>query len=260
MPNSLVLLVHERTGSTFPVTDSGLTIGRDASCDVILSPKGISRLHASIHWQGEHLVLRDESANGTAVGGSAVNGSRRLQHGDGIEIGGETLRLEWVPPQPASVAPPTDQTSSSQQATMLLPRVDEEVHSPSAGPRSASAPLAILEVRNGRQAGQIMTVPGPVCSLGRSEASDVRLADPSVSSSHATLLRKGTQWFVVDLGSSNGTFVEGYRVAGEREVPNGCTLGVGDIELTFRTTFQPGRDAGGTRMVRGLAERFGKLW
>jgi pSer/pThr/pTyr-binding forkhead associated (FHA) protein len=75
----------------------------------------------------------------------------------------------------------------------------------------------------------------PVCSIGRGEQSDVRLRDDSVSTAHATLLRKGDTWYVVDLRSVNGTFVDGYRVAGERELPTGATLRVGAVEMIFRS-------------------------
>lgn len=260
MLNAVVLIVDERTGSSREVAASGLTIGRDASCDIVLASTGASRHHATIQWQDGELVLHDESANGTAVNGARVNRTMRLQDEDRIEIGGETLRLEWVRSQALAVASEAEQRSLAQQATVLLRGVDEAARIAPPDSQPAAAPLAMLEVRNGRQTGRTIPVLGPVCSLGRAESSDVRIAEPSVSASHATLLRKGTQWFVVDLGSSNGTFVDGYRVAGEREVPNGCVLGVGDVELIFRTTFRPGRDGGGTRLVVGLAERFAKLW
>jgi pSer/pThr/pTyr-binding forkhead associated (FHA) protein len=55
-----------------------------------------------------------------------------------------------------------------------------------------------------------------------------------VSATHATLLRKGTAWFVVDLRSANGTFVDGLRIAGERELTSGSRLKLGRVELMFR--------------------------
>jgi pSer/pThr/pTyr-binding forkhead associated (FHA) protein len=40
---------------------------------------------------------------------------------------------------------------------------------------------------------------------------------------------------VIDLRSANGTYVDGYRIAGERELPNGATLRVGKVEMVFRS-------------------------
>ena len=48
---------------------------------------------------------------------------------------------------------------------------------------------------------------------------DVRVLDESISGAQATLLRKGDTWYEVALRSVNGTFVDGYRVAGERALP-----------------------------------------
>jgi pSer/pThr/pTyr-binding forkhead associated (FHA) protein len=73
-----------------------------------------------------------------------------------------------------------------------------------------------------------------VCSIGRGPENDVRIRDDSISSSHATLLRKGTAWFVVDLRSANGTLVDGLRISGERELTSGSRLKLGRVELMFR--------------------------
>jgi len=90
-----------------------------------------------------------------------------------------------------------------------------------------------------------------VCSIGRGEQSDLRLRDDSVSSAHATLLRKGDTWYVVDLRSVNGTFVDGYGVAGERELHTGATLRVGAVEMLFRS-FIGGVEESHTRRKGGL--------
>lgn len=58
---------------------------------------------------------------------------------------------------------------------------------------------------------------GARCLIGRHEACDVQLADPRISSEHASLHWVGDRWELRDLGSRNGTFVRESRVApGER--------------------------------------------
>jgi pSer/pThr/pTyr-binding forkhead associated (FHA) protein len=86
----------------------------------------------------------------------------------------------------------------------------------------------------GPYSGASFSIDRPVCTIGRAAESDVRIRDESVSASHATLLRKGTTWFVVDLRSANGTFVDGLRIAGERELTCGSRLKIGRVELMFR--------------------------
>jgi pSer/pThr/pTyr-binding forkhead associated (FHA) protein len=48
--------------------------------------------------------------------------------------------------------------------------------------------------------------------IGRSVACDLTLADPTVSRWHAELIRDGERWIVRDMGSTNGTRVNGWRV------------------------------------------------
>ena len=69
--------------------------------------------------------------------------------------------------------------------------------------------------------------------IGRGAGSDVRLPDPAVSHRHATLRLQGSDFAVVDEGSTNGTFVGGVRVAPHtsRILRSGSTVRVGPIAL-----------------------------
>ena len=77
------------------------------------------------------------------------------------------------------------------------------------------APLASLLVRSGALKGRRLPVKVPVVNIGRADFNDVVIADPSVSTSHAKLQRRDDIWMLTDLGSTNGTFVEGERLTGE---------------------------------------------
>jgi hypothetical protein len=69
-------------------------------------------------------------------------------------------------------------------------------------------------------------------TLGRSSSCQLRFADDTVSRRHAALVVRDGAWHVVDLGSSNGTFVNGRRVL-EAEVRPGDELGLGAARLTL---------------------------
>jgi FHA domain/Protein of unknown function (DUF3662) len=68
-------------------------------------------------------------------------------------------------------------------------------------------------------------------SIGRSEESDIFLVDPSVSRNHATLKIDGEAVVVEDLGSTNGTFVNGERIAGLRRIVSGDALTFGNTQM-----------------------------
>ena len=69
--------------------------------------------------------------------------------------------------------------------------------------------------------------------LGRHPDCDLVLGDDSVSRRHASITREGDRWLIVDLGSRNGTHVNGWRVA-EAHVFDGDELVLGRTRLTFR--------------------------
>jgi len=71
-----------------------------------------------------------------------------------------------------------------------------------------------------------------VTTIGRSADSTIRLADASVSRRHAEIRPSGDGWTVVDLGSTNGTRVNGAPVK-ERRLQDGDTVAAGDATLRF---------------------------
>lgn len=70
--------------------------------------------------------------------------------------------------------------------------------------------------------------------LGRSESADIRLPDVGISRRHARVRCDGTRVFVTDLGSTNGTLVNGKRADGEEELRDGDRLQVGSTVLVVR--------------------------
>ena len=71
-----------------------------------------------------------------------------------------------------------------------------------------------------------------VTVIGRSSGCDIVVDDPNVSRRHAEVRRMGEGYSLVDLGSTNGTEVNGQRV-GETSLMNGDVIGVGTTRLTF---------------------------
>jgi len=100
-------------------------------------------------------------------------------------------------------------------------------------------------VKSGSLKNQRFPVRTPVFNIGRADYNDIVLPDPSVSTAHAKLQRREGVWVVVDLDSTNGTFVDGERVTGESPLAPGALLRFGDMQVVF----EPSDDALG--MVRG---------
>jgi DNA-binding CsgD family transcriptional regulator len=90
-----------------------------------------------------------------------------------------------------------------------------------------------LEVwAGGRQ--ELVPLEGERLTVGRTDNNDVVLADERVSRLHAAFERVAGEWLVRDLGSRNGTFVDGDRVLATRPVRPGQEIRIGEIALFLR--------------------------
>jgi hypothetical protein len=72
-------------------------------------------------------------------------------------------------------------------------------------------------------------------TIGRAPECEVRLADTSVSRRHAEVRATGDGWAIADLGSTNGTKVNG-AVVTDRKLKDGDTISVGDSHLRFESS------------------------
>jgi diguanylate cyclase (GGDEF)-like protein len=89
-----------------------------------------------------------------------------------------------------------------------------------------------LVVLSGERVGVRASVQGNVV-IGREEGATLVLPDPGVSSRHAILQDRGGDFALVDLGSTNGTFVNGSRIAEETALHNGDKLTFGTTLVRF---------------------------
>ena len=71
------------------------------------------------------------------------------------------------------------------------------------------------------------------CIVGRAETSDVIVANPGVSRSHALLWRESGEAWVVDLGSANGTEVDGSASGAPQMLANGSVVALGPVTFKF---------------------------
>jgi pSer/pThr/pTyr-binding forkhead associated (FHA) protein len=102
-----------------------------------------------------------------------------------------------------------------------------------------------------------------VTVIGRHLERQLVLLASSVSREHAELRRTATGWVVRDLGSRNGTFVDGVRCEGPMELPARALLKLGDVALWFlaEVAHEPGLqsnetvDGGRGKLVRYQLER-----
>ena len=227
-------LVSLVDGKEYAVPDKGLVIGRDAGCDVVVPRNEVSRRHAELAPTEDGYVVRDTSSNGVYVNGERIQGSHRLARADVIRVGGEEFRFY------ADVLNPTPPSGSVSTKEGVVLRSDSPAPSLANtlfNQRLVETPqvaLAALEVLNeGPSKGIRYSIRTPLSQVGRGASSDVRLTDESVSEVHAKLQRRDDGWYVVDMNSTNGTYVGGSRVTGERRLDGTPDVRFGGVKLRF---------------------------
>ncbi len=97
--------------------------------------------------------------------------------------------------------------------------------------RRPEKPLVTLELKN---TGQQIPVLFWENSIGRSKGSDICVNDPTVSRDHCVLLRRQEGWLVSDIGSKGGTFLNGKRVRGRKQVLIDDEITVGSTTFVLK--------------------------
>jgi hypothetical protein len=158
---------------------------------------------------------------GIAVSTQAPGGS------DAASSDGEAARYA-APPLPEPPVPPVDEPPVAPPvgggATMIYAPEEPQPIEPEPPQREETATL--------EWDGSTFTLTDRVTVIGRSSDADIRLDDANVSRRHAEVRRIGDGYSVVDLGSTNGTEVNGQRIQ-ETALMNGDVISVGTTRITF---------------------------
>ena len=253
-------LVSLTDGREYEITGNSVTIGRDASCDVVVTSKNVSRRHAEVLASPKGYLVVDSSTNGTFVNGTRVEGQRLLARGDLIECGEAELRFYAdvvTEPAPAGAAPAPETPAVpppgadyrlsntlhgvpgirvSQPGSLPKEAEPKAAPQPAARRSAATAVLANLVVRSGDLKGQRFPIRVPVVNVGRAEYNDIAIPEDSISTTHAKLQRREGIWILVDLDSTNGTMVDGEAVQGEVPLAPGALIRFGDVQTIFEPT------------------------
>ncbi len=100
-------------------------------------------------------------------------------------------------------------------------------------PEPSNQALASLLARSGDLKGKRYPIRVPVVNVGRADYNDIVVDDGTVSTIHAKFQRREGIWILVDLDSTNGTFVDGERVSGEVPLAPGAIIRFGDVSMVF---------------------------
>lgn len=176
-----------------------VTIGRDSQNTIVLTQEGISGFHAEIHMDKGKLFIVDlGSTNGTFINGRKLQGREEVKTWDQVSF--DKVVAEVVD---------TDQ----RRPTKVSRAVSDADLSGTAGKTQVRQAVGGFSLKgtSGDAAGKVFPLSGRQV-IGQDSGCDIVIDDPMVSSRHAAIDVSGQKLNLTDLGSTNGTFVNGKRV------------------------------------------------
>ena len=215
-------------GREYQIPAAGISFGRDAGCDVVIPSSEVSRRHAEIAPGDVGYVLSDTSTNGIFVNGQRVDAMQVLGRGDVVRIGTEEFR--FYADQASASASASPAASAPSPAPVAAPTPP----TPSAAPAPRQALASLEVVGTSPMKGQTFSVISVLANVGRGPHNDIVIVEESVSDSHAKLQRRDGVWYVTDLGSTNGTYLGGRRIAAEERLATDTEIRFGGVPLLFR--------------------------
>ncbi|MBC7329208.1 FHA domain-containing protein [bacterium] len=249
----LKVLSGSKEGREYIVDKDEFYIGRDELCDLgLFGDKSVLPKHALITRKDNTYEIRD-LGGGVILNGQRIS-SATLQDGDRLQIGGHSLLFQMkekvqrrdvvveqkVSPVSSDVCPycgqrkdpitgacactPATQPSALKAGqTAVLPSKQE------AKPLSSGARLVVVK---GPLEGEVFPIMKEEFTIGRAEDRDLTILDKAVSRRHCKIVLEDDGYYILDEGSTNGTFVSGMRVAREK-LKNGDIIQVGESKLRF---------------------------
>lgn len=265
----LKLIIEDDEGKTtvVPLIRDEISIGRKEGNTIRLTERNISRRHARLLRRNGEVFLEDlDSYNGIRVNGSKVRGQVTVAEGDRIQIGDYLLALKQDQPAAQTPSDPFDemktvpvekaeaqamashlaalahQPATSVPAPPAMPSPAPAVAPPGAQPQrdliekaaqaaSQETPAKMVVVSS-NYAGLECVLDKAAQVIGRTDDNDVVIDHRSVSKHHAKIVREGAAYSIVDLGSSNGIFVNGEKYD-RVELRPGDMVDLGHVRMRF---------------------------
>ena len=183
-------------------------VGRHEDCDIVLASASVSRQHARIFTQNGRCYVEDMgSSNGVVVDGQKVVGKRDLGTASQIKVGEFYIYLEYAPRASGAVLQTLFISDDSDHNKLV--RINDSF---------AGEEFSLSELEN---------------TIGRTDDNFILLSDASISRHHARILREGERYTLTDLGSSNGTRLNGKAVKEPQILSHGDRILFGNVEFVY---------------------------
>lgn len=226
-------------GATFELEGEQITVGRGSKNAIIIQDNEVSREHCQlVRVSDGYEVFDGQSSNGTFVNGQRVTtrlgegAGWRLQQGALLELG-DSITLQYERLVLGKNAQPPLFPDETTEARLVLDTAPADKQTdPLAAHRSA------LLMTLGPMANQQFELEVPIITVGRELTNDLVIQDPEVSRYHLRLRRMRAGYGIEDLGSTNGTLLNGKVLSAGKPRPlehdDVITLGA-SVEMRYQS-------------------------
>jgi pSer/pThr/pTyr-binding forkhead associated (FHA) protein len=230
--HKLVISDDEGKTTVVPLVRDEITIGRKEGNTIRLTERNVSRRHARLKRANGAFLIEDlESYNGIKVNGRRIEKSIALKAGDQVGIGDYLIALQDESTDAVSVADaPTATIAQPVAAGLAADPPTAMIAAP--GVAAAPAPPARLIMISPPAPGAEFAFHRTKTRIGRAEDLEICVNHRSISREHAEFVRDGDRIQLVDLGSANGTRVNGRDVT-DAHVSAGDVIEFGQVRFRF---------------------------
>ncbi len=211
----------------FEISKPEITVGRGQTNDIVIQDAKMSRAHARFEFndRGEVTVLDAGSTNGVRVNGNKVE-KAVIQPGDVIQMGESQIQYEKASDEDEGMTIINSEFDLDRTiADFVLPTVLNDTNEDRI---VIYTPDKTWEV--------VLDDTVDALTIGRSSTNNIVIEHPSVSRSHAQIVRDHRTFKMMDLSSSNGMYVDGEK-RDEVVLDSGVTVKLGYATIIFKRGF-----------------------
>lgn len=219
---SLRMLRGPEPGRIYELTEDSITIGRGRRNEIIIHDNEVSREHCRlVKVLFDYEIYDLQSTNGTFLNGRPVTEATTPMFDTNILELGDSIVLEYVASHEAINTPSPDMHTQPQTMPVVV--------DPS---RNAEYYLVIR--RRSQSLPEVFLLDSPLVDIGRHLDNTICLVENQVSRFHMRLNRLDNQYMIEDLGSVNGTYVNGRQVEKPMPLEAGDFIAIGAmVEMWF---------------------------
>lgn len=233
MPKIINRFKNKELNRYFIKKGASLSIGRLPDNDIIIDNDAVSGKHAKIISKDDEYYIEDlKSTNGTFLNNKRVY-SRKLTYEDTITIGKHELVFEMAEDsenKPAD-SPKLSTGMASRDKTSALDTMDYQKIKAKNIYGSNRATLLILKFK-GKQLRKYILKHDKHLMIGRLSDNDIVIENEAVSGKHAKIISKDDEYYIDDLNSTNGTFVNKKKITSHM-LKDEDIITIGKHELIF---------------------------